>query len=48
MQREVPTGLPDTDDDPQRGQHNKLGFFSQDEEQAADESQGREGQEERP
>ena len=46
-QRDVPTGLPDVDDEPGRGEHNELGFFSQDEERAADETPGDEEQAER-
>ena len=44
QQREVPTGLPDTDDDPARGEHNRLGFFDKDEERPADETPGQEEQ----
>lgn len=43
-QRDVPTGLPDADDDPSRGEHNELGVFEQDEERAADETPGQEEQ----
>ncbi len=46
QQRDVPTGLPDPapGEDPRRGEHNELGFFSQDENRAADETSGHEEQ----